>query len=126
MSRPSAAEVIARRRAWQAEWLDIARDFSARLDPTLGVRAVVVFGSLARGDFHQDSDIDLLVVAEHLPERYQERLAMIGWPAGDRVEAVAWTPAEYRAQRRAHNLIAVEAEACGVWLVGAPEALAEP
>jgi uncharacterized protein len=36
--------------------------FAARLGAELGVEAVYVFGSLARGDQHEGSDIDLLVI----------------------------------------------------------------
>ncbi len=35
--------------------------------------AVVLFGSRARGDASPESDWDLLVIAEELPERYMER-----------------------------------------------------
>jgi predicted nucleotidyltransferase len=38
---------------------------SARLVADLGVEAVYIFGSLARGEQHEGSDIDLLVVAEY-------------------------------------------------------------
>jgi predicted nucleotidyltransferase len=37
--------------------------FAARLGAELGVEAVYLFGSLARGEQHEGSDIDLLVVA---------------------------------------------------------------
>ena len=33
--------------------------------------SVVVFGSVARGEARKDSDIDLLIIAENLPDRYQ-------------------------------------------------------
>lgn len=33
--------------------------------------SVVVFGSVARGDFRSDSDIDVLIVADGLPDRYE-------------------------------------------------------
>jgi len=35
--------------------------------------SVVLFGSFARGDFHERSDIDLLIVVESLPESKFER-----------------------------------------------------
>ncbi|MGH8908620.1 MAG: nucleotidyltransferase family protein [Egibacteraceae bacterium] len=41
-------------------------------------RAVVIFGSVARGDFNDTSDIDVLVVAERLPARATDRLAALG------------------------------------------------
>jgi predicted nucleotidyltransferase len=46
---------------------------------TLGSRlvSVAVFGSLARGEWSDTSDVDLLVVADSLPERYTERLKSV-------------------------------------------------
>lgn len=116
---PTPAEaVIARRSAERARLLGLARNFADGLDPEIGVVAVVVFGSVARGDFHEESDIDVLVVATRLPGDPRGRLRVLGnWPAP--LEPVAWSPEEYRHQRGRRNPIAVEAEAVGVWLRGA-------
>lgn len=116
----TAQQVVARRRAERAELLDRAALVAQSLETRLGVRAVVVFGSVARGDFNMYSDIDVLVVADDLPGDYRQRLDAIGWPPPARVEPVAWTPQEYRSQRARRNPIAVEAERDGVWLVGGP------
>lgn len=91
-----------------------------RLDPALDVRAAAVFGSVARGDFHTASDIDLLLVAETIPARAVDRLRVVGFPAGDGVEPVVWTSSEHAAQRARRNPIAVEADAVGIWLLGGP------
>lgn len=100
--------------------IERAREFVAGLDPGLGVCAAAVFGSVARGDFNRWSDIDVLVVADHLPEAGLPRLDALGSrPA--RVQPVAWTPAEWRHQLARDNPIAREALAAGVWLVGSPE-----
>lgn len=124
-SAATAREVVARRRAERRALLGRAEALVEGLDPRLGVRAVVVFGSVARGDFNVYSDIDVLVVAEHLPGDYGERLDAVGWPPPPRVEPVAWTPSEYRHQLARRNPIAVEAERAGVWLVGDPAAVAD-
>lgn len=109
--------VLARRRREREELLDRARRFAADLPPQLGVIAVVVFGSVARGDFNRWSDVDVLVVVEHLPGRVLEWLEALGdAPAG--VAPVAWTPAEWRAQARRRNPIAVEAAERGEWVRG--------
>lgn len=118
-----AAEVVARRREARRRLLQRAEAFAHALDPELGVRAVVVFGSVARGDFTTHSDVDVLVVADRLPEDYRSRLDVLGWPPPVPVEPVAWTPTEYRRQRERRNPIAVEAENVGVWLVGGARAL---
>lgn len=118
-------EVIARRRAERSALIARAERFAQALDPRVGARAVVVFGSVARGDFNVWSDVDVLVVAERLPERALERLDALGRPPAA-VQPVAWTPAEWRRQRRRANPIAVEAVHDGVWLVGSPEVLDDP
>lgn len=57
---------------------------------------IVLFGSRARGDFREDSDIDLLVVEESDLPRFKRSpkylVATVGlFPAKD---IVVWTPAE--------------------------------
>ncbi|MDP8971495.1 MAG: nucleotidyltransferase domain-containing protein [Actinomycetota bacterium] len=111
--------VIARRRAQRAELLEGARRFAETLDPSLDVEAVVVFGSVARGDFNLWSDIDVLVVAGAVPDRFLDRVDALGRPAA-RVEPIVWTPSEWRKQLRRRNPIAIEATTHGVWLVGSP------
>lgn len=113
-----AREVLDRRRAEQAALLARAERFATGLEPALDVRAVVVFGSVARGDFHDASDVDVLIVAERLPERALERNAAVGL-APPRVEFVAWTPDEWRRERDRGNPIAVDAGERGLPLRGA-------
>lgn len=121
----SIRSVIERRRRERAELLDRARAFAGQLDPALGILAVVVFGSVARGDFNVWSDVDVLVVAERLPDHAVERVRALGRrPAG--VQPVAWTPAEWAARLKKGDPIALEAEAVGVWLVGARTDLPSP
>ncbi len=117
-----AEGVIQRRRAERERLLDLARRFVSVLDPALSIRAAVVFGSLARGDFNRWSDIDLLIVADNLPAGHGQRLDTLGaWPPG--VQPIVWTPEEWQGQRRRGNPIAVEAAASGVWLAGSREDL---
>lgn len=82
---------------------DVASESVAALRHTLGQRltAVVLFGSRARGDAREDSDWDLLVIAEELPERVFERqkqltLALPEMLRGT-VTCLAKTPAEFEA-----------------------------
>lgn len=109
--------VLARRRAEREALIARAASFARNLDPLLGVHAVVVFGSVARGDFNRWSDIDVLVVAEHLPPGPRQRWEAFGAaPAG--VQPVAWTAEEWHTELARRNPIAVEAVEAGVWLVG--------
>ena len=112
--------VIERRRVRRRELLARAERFGAGLDPGLGVRALVVFGSVARGDFNVWSDVDVLVVAERLPSRLRDRLELFGG-AEPGLEVVAWTPHEWRQALERGNRIAREACEHGVWLVGSAD-----
>lgn len=62
---------------------DIARGVAADLRQLYGdrLRAVVLFGSWARGDATADSDVDLLVVLDEVYSRRQElrRMSDILW-----------------------------------------------
>ena len=57
------------------------------------VKAVVLFGSLTRGDFHAKSDIDLLVVIDdtlarftpEMKEEFDERIYRIGKELSDNI-----------------------------------------
>lgn len=117
MIAPTAAEVIRRRRDAQQRHLDAAQQFADGIPSSVGVRAVVVFGSVARGDFHETSDIDVLVVADNLPDRVLDRTALIGTPTG-RVQYVAWTTQELHAEQQRGNPIAVESAVSGIILEG--------
>jgi len=119
-SRGTADAVVARRRAERDSLIAVARGWAGRAGPALGAQAMVLVGSVARGDFNKWSDIDVVVVAENLPERLGDRLALLGpthRPPG--VEAILWTPAEL-AERcaRGTDPIAIEAYEVGVVLHG--------
>lgn len=121
----TAAGVIARRRAERQRLLDLARAFARQLVPELGVRAVVVVGSVARGDFNDASDVDVVVVASRLPAAHRDRWEALGdLPAG--VQPVAWTPSEWRRRRRRRDPLAAEALQAGVWVAGSPGDLGDP
>lgn len=115
--------VIERRRAERQALLDRAVTFVRSLPPSLGLRAAVVVGSVARGDFNRWSDIDVVVVADHLPAGWLDRLDALG-PRPGLVQPVAWTPSEWRRQLERGNPLAREGVEAGVWLAGSAEMLA--
>ncbi len=118
MSRATTRQVLDRRRAERAALVAKAERFAEGLDPALGIRAVVIFGSVARGDFHDTSDVDVLIIADGLPEPALERNAAVGLPP-PRLEFIAWTPDEWRRERDRGNPIAVEVDERGLLLHGA-------
>ena len=52
----------------RAEALRILREHKAELSERFGVQQVALFGSTARDDAHADSDVDILVGYDELPD----------------------------------------------------------
>ena len=105
--------IIERRRAEQKEKVELAERYVRSI--TLGVKVVKawVVGSVARGDFNVWSDIDVVVVAEELPQRVLARADLfLDKPAG--VNIVAYRPEEFDEELRRRNPLAVEAMTIGL------------
>lgn len=74
---------------------ELARHYRDRLGERL--IGVVLYGSRARGDARPDSDLDLMVIAEGLPQDGFDRAFAVRPPrqSGADVSVRALTPAEY-------------------------------
>ncbi len=89
---------------------ETSRDLSADLDWLVGrirdgyePEKIILFGSLARGDTHEWSDIDLIVVKDPNAS-YGERVKSLTPLIRDRltgVDIVIYTPEEYERGKRA-------------------------
>jgi hypothetical protein len=109
--------VISRRRNERDAMVDRARQWARAAGPAMGAEAIVVIGSVARGDFNKWSDIDVLVVVDDLPDDLRGRPGLVGAiaePPG--VEAVVWTAAEL-AERRARRTDPIARDAYDVGVV---------
>ncbi len=71
--------------------LDELKAFAKRLTKELPVREVYLYGSFARGEIHEGSDIDLIVVGD-FTERLFERIGKILDLTDLPVEPLAYTP----------------------------------
>lgn len=112
--------VLARRREERQERIDRARRFADALP--VRPHAVIVFGSVARGDFNRWSDVDVLVIVDAAAGPSHRRADALG-PAPGGVQVVVWTPREFAAQRDRGNPIVRESLDRGIWLVGNAAAL---
>lgn len=74
----------------------LAMQFAQRTSEALGKVTVWIYGSVARGDFNHWSDVDILVVAESLPERLPDRLELLFRLALPCVEPKGYTVAEFK------------------------------
>lgn len=100
--------LILRARTW-------ADDLARRLP---GLMTVVVVGSVARGDFNKWSDVDVVVVADPLPDGFLARWDLVS-PLPARLQPIVWTTADLDRARRTRNPLAVEADGAGVVVWGA-------
>jgi predicted nucleotidyltransferase len=105
---------LARRHAERDRLIEAARAHAQALARRFRVRRAAVVGSVARGDFNVWSDVDLLVVADDLPERVPDRLAAVMEGRPPRIEVIAMTPAEFDEARRRGNRLVQEMDSIGV------------
>lgn len=110
--------LLERRRTEQRDRIAAAADWAARLSRRLAIEAVVVFGSVARGDFNKWSDLDVLVIAPELPASARERLALLMADAPPGLQPVGWTPSELAERRTRRDPIARECDDVGVVVWG--------
>lgn len=117
------SDVLADRRAERERLIERARGYARGLSERLPVQAVILTGSVARGDFNVWSDIDVVVVAESLPARLPDRLALLHADAPGGVQVVGFTSSELgRAAQRSNRLV-LDAAAHGILLAGDPRVL---
>ena len=70
-------KIISERLRERERALSEAMEFAKCVKGKLGRVTVILYGSYARGDFNEWSDIDVLIIAEQLPENPIERLSLI-------------------------------------------------
>lgn len=92
-------------------------EFLRRVDEEYGLRVAVVFGSHARGDATQLSDVDMILVCRELPSGWLERLKAIGQRAKFPIQALAYTAEELEEAVRRPCFVILDAILEGVPLV---------
>lgn len=112
------AEALDQRRRERERLLGLARDYMERLSRRFPIAAAAVVGSVARGDFNVWSDVDILVVAERLPERAPDRGSLLVADAPGGVQPVGFTPEEFERAWSKRNALVREATEHGVVLIG--------
>lgn len=90
------SSVRAHREKERAERVAQARAFAEAVAQALGPLTAWVYGSVARGDFHFASDIDVLVVAPDFPPNPLRRLELLYRFATPGIEPKAYTSEEFR------------------------------
>ena len=68
--------------------LSIARELKTRLMPAVDILDFRMFGSCARGQYGEDSDIDVYIEIEQLTRKAKQTIRDISWTVGLEREAV--------------------------------------
>lgn len=102
--------------AQSQELLGRVTEFAERLRKDLPVQEVFLFGSFARGEIHEGSDIDLLIVGDftgRIFDRIGAVLDMTELP----IEPLVYTPAEFDSMKASGNPFIAEVLKTAVRLV---------
>lgn len=114
------ADVLAERRKDRDRMRSLAAEYVERLARRRPIRAAALVGSVARGDFNLWSDIDVVVIAEALPERLPDRALALVMDAPAGVQPIGFTPTEFERAYRRRDPLAREAVELGQTLRGEP------
>lgn len=95
------------------------REYAESKSKAHGVKAIVLTGSLAKGNYTGTSDADILVIADSLPARVLERYALFAEPKMPMdLEPRAYTTEEFVNNVRKGDRFALESLEVGIPLHG--------
>lgn len=109
---------------------ELIRRLRERLSAWPDLRGAWLFGSVARGEAHKESDVDLLIVADDLePPDLHERLSQLQadvrvWTGND-LQLVEHSPTSWRKLVRSKNPLVEQIRLDGIALAGDNAALLE-
>lgn len=101
---------------------EAAEQLKARLVATWGerIRAVRVFGSMARGDAHEDSDLDVLILVDRWEAEIQKGVAFAAFDVYDELDLpygispLVMSESHFEELRRHERLLAREVDTQGI------------
>lgn len=87
--------------------LEELRDLAEKLKD-YGVRLVVLFGSVAKGDYTEESDVDVLVVADRLPSDPRDAYEVVKRVVDARVQPTCFTTSSFLKKLRSESTFIME------------------
>lgn len=88
--------------------------FAGDISKVLKPMCAVVIGSVARGDFNDASDIDVVLISEKMPDVYKKRLELLYDYVFDAIEPKGYNLEEFILMYKKRNPIAIEAVEKGI------------
>ncbi len=89
------------------ELINEIKAFADRLKKDLPVREVYLFGSFAKGEIHEGSDIDLLIIGD-FSERFFDRIGKILDLTNLPIEPLVYTVEEFEEFKKTQNPFIME------------------
>ena len=77
-------------------------------------RTIILFGSYARGDFTESSDIDLCIIADNMPKEELARRTLPDMPGIPKVTIIGFLPEEFLKYIRTIRFLAFDIIADGI------------
>ena len=87
--------------------LKIIKDYFKQLKK-INAERVVFFGSRAKGNFHNDSDFDLIIVSKKFKNLKQSKRVLISyklWENDFALELLCYTPEEFEERKNGLNIV---------------------
>jgi len=87
--------------------LKIIRNYFKKLKK-INVERVIFFGSRAKGNFHNDSDFDLIVVSKKFENLKQGKRVLLSyqlWKNDFALELLCYTPKEFEERKNGLNIV---------------------
>lgn len=102
------------------KWRDGVERFVSQVREQFSPCCIILYGSVAKGTYTVESDIDVIVIAEGLATDFWERLRTLNdlRPRGAPLEVLAYTPAEFTKMLEDYSITALDAVADGYPLYG--------
>lgn len=98
------------------EILEGVKEFARKLKESFSVRDVYLYGSFARGEIHEGSDIDLIIVGDFY-ERFFDRIGKILDLTDLPIEPLVYTPEEFEELKKTSNPFIEEVIKTGIKLI---------
>jgi len=97
------------------------KKFRKNVISKLNPKCIILYGSLARGDYNERSDIDIIVISSNLPDSYYKRAKLLYSfiDTYDPIEPLGFTPDEFLRMIKKRHCTALFAMDEGKALYGA-------
>ncbi|MEG6569806.1 nucleotidyltransferase domain-containing protein [Thermoanaerobacterium thermosaccharolyticum] len=94
--------------------IDIGKKYSKIISNVLHPMCAIIIGSVARGDFNDSSDIDVILISDEMPVNYKERMKLLYDHVFDAIEPKGYNTDEFKLLYFKKNPISVEAIEKGI------------